>query len=290
MVIFNGESSYFEKIKEAHSDFKCHYIPANTPAYARNYGITKASGELVFFIDDDCTLPDNYFSKINFSYDWDVMGGPDRTPLDATFLQKQIGFTLASPLCMGPTFKRHSSRSQGINSHSSEFELILCNLWFKKDLFTKDGFHFDEELFRNEENFLLKQLKLNNKRIFYDPNLYVFHHRKNSIERLGAAIVKSGEYRVKNYLKIPLGIELVYLLPVIFSLLFILWIFNPLSILTPLFLLYIVIVYFFGAFAMKTLNPAFTGLHFLTLFFYTYGLVRELCVQLKLYIKRLLQL
>ena len=64
VIIFNGESSYFEKIKESYPSFKCYYITTHTPAYARNYGVAKSSGELIFFIDDDCTLPENYFNQL----------------------------------------------------------------------------------------------------------------------------------------------------------------------------------------------------------------------------------
>lgn len=271
IVIYNGETSYSEKkIPEQ----KNYFIKKSTPSVARNVAISKASGKYLFFLDDDCILPENYFSKIDFSSDWEILGGPDRTPPQASPFQKLIGHALSSPLCMGPTFRRHSSNSKYLNTNANEFELILCNLWIKRSIFSQDGHAFDKTLFRNEENYLLKELKLENKRIFYNPELFVFHQRKKTLETLANSIMKSGECRVQNFTKLPQQRELIYSIPLLFTLLFFLWIFNPLSFLTFLFLAYILVTYLYGAIQLRTFSPRFTLLHFLIIFFYSFGLLK----------------
>lgn len=276
ILIHNGEKPYIDKLKGTFPEHKSYSIKAHTPAHARNFGISKSIGEYIFFLDDDCILPDDYFARVHFHESWDILGGPDRTPPNPKSLQKHIGMALSSPFCMGPTFKRHSSGSKKTDTHADESELILCNLWFKREIFSNENFKFEESLFRNEENFLLKELKLQKKTIFYDPQLFVYHLRKDSLEKLAKSIIKSGECRTQNYAKLPLARELIYFTPLIFTTFFIFWIFNPFSFLTILFALYLLAVYGYGMIKLRTFHPAFSALHFFILFFYTIGLAHEL--------------
>ncbi|MBC7429464.1 MAG: glycosyltransferase [Bacteriovorax sp.] len=276
VIIYNGETSYVEKMRNLYPSHVCHLIKTSTPAHARNVGIGNAKGEYLFFLDDDCYLPPDYFSFIDFTSDWEVFGGPDRTPPVASTLQKLIGFAISSPFCMGPTFKRHSSFSKAVNQNSGESELILCNLWIKKNIFVREGHTFEESLFRNEENYLLKELKIEHKKIYYNPKVFVYHSRKTTLEKLAYSIIKSGESRVQNYLKMPLRSELIYFCPILFNLLFMFWIFNPFSNFKYLFLGYVLATYLYGICRLKTFQIGFTGLHFFILFFYSFGLIREL--------------
>jgi glycosyltransferase involved in cell wall biosynthesis len=279
IIIYNGEISYAAKMKNTFTNLKSVSIPASTPAHARNVGIKEASGEYLFFLDDDCLLPEDYFTKVQFNEGWDILGGPDRTPPDASPLQNLIGLALSSPFCMGPTFRRHSSTLKQVDHNADESELILCNLWIKREIFSNEAHKFEESLFRNEENFLLKELKLQKKIIFYDPNLYVYHLRKSTLEKLAKAIIKSGECRTQNYLKLPVTSELLYFTPIIFTLFFISWIFNLNSFLTVVFASYFLTAYIYGVAKLRTYHWGFTGLHLFILIFYTWGLSRELCTQ-----------
>ncbi|MBY0415045.1 MAG: glycosyltransferase [Bdellovibrionales bacterium] len=275
IVIYNGETSYLEKMKNAYPHTGIS-IPASTPAFARNVGLTKASGEYIFFLDDDCVLPADYFSKIDFSENWDILGGPDRTPPGSTKQEKLIGLVLSSPFCMGPTFRRHSSTLNYVDKIADETELILCNLWIRREIFSRERHRFEETLFRNEENFLLKELKLQGKKIFYNPDLFVYHLRKGSLEKLSKSIMKSGECRTQNYFKLPLRSELIYFLPLIFMLALFYSIFNPYSILTAFFGLYFLATFSYGAIRLRTIHPGFSALHIFILFFYSWGLSKEL--------------
>lgn len=80
IVIFNGDRSYMEKCSQTFKEFSLHFIHKSTSATARNLGINKAKGEYLFFLNDDCTLPPDYFSSVHFETNWDVLGGRIKLP------------------------------------------------------------------------------------------------------------------------------------------------------------------------------------------------------------------
>ena len=264
--------SYFSSTKSDYPDYKLFYIPITSPAQARNYAVNKCSGDYLFFLDDDCFLPDNYFKSIQLNSGWDAFGGPDRTPLDANSFEYSLGYALSSPLCMGKTYKRHSSESKSIIIDADESQLILCNLWFKRKLFTDEKFQFPINLFRNEENFLLKELKIQNKQIVYLPDMFVYHSRKSDLKSLAVTIARSGECRVKNFSQLPEIHEVIYFLPMIFLCFFLYWIFNPLSILGYGFIIYTISVVIYTLYKRQK-KPMIIFLHYVIVVFYALGLV-----------------
>lgn len=278
LVVYNGDSSYQYEMKKLFPNHSDYSIVKTTPADARNIATSKAIGEYFFFIDDDCELPIDYFSKIDFRLNWDVLGGPDQTPPSSSFLQKIIGHALSSPLCMGPTYKRHSLINIGkIDPLADEKSLILCNLWFKKSLFTSEDFFFEKTLFRNEENYLLKKLKRKQKKIYYDPRLFIYHSRKNNLRELAKSVVKSGESRAQNFFKLPDFGDLIYFSPLIFTFSFFALFFTALSSLIYVklfFVIYTLAIFFYGSFKLGIHHFLFTFLHYFILFFYSMGLLR----------------
>lgn len=276
LVVFNGETSYLGAIRSQHPEFQSFYIPTSTPAAARNYAARKAKGKYIFFLDDDCYLPNDYFSNISFQENWDVLGGPDRTPLDASEFQQALGLALSSPLCMGKTYARHFSSTNSNLIPCDESQLILCNLWLKTSLFTSEGYQFPPDLFRNEENYLLKQLHSASKTILYNSKMYVYHTRKENLKALARAVIKSGECRFKSFIKLPEKSELIYFLPSGFLIFFLYWLFNPFSILGYAFIFYTLSIILRMMIVNKHLNFKTIILHYLIVIFYALGLVNGL--------------
>lgn len=272
IVIFNGDRTYMEKCSQTFRNFSLHFIHKSTPANARNFGVSKAKGEYIFFLDDECTLPSDYFSLVNFENNWDVLGGPDQTPAQSTPLQHAIGKALSSPLCMGPTYKRHTPRN-GYQKNASDSSLTLCNLWFKTSLFTQERFQFLPKLFRNEETLLLKELKNKGKMLHYSPSMFVFHQRKKNLEGLGTEIIHNGESRMQNLTLMPQKKDTIYLLPLIWLILLCWIIFHPQSILGNGFIIYTVLIALYYMVKHKGFSLRYILLHYFILGAYSIGLV-----------------
>jgi glycosyltransferase involved in cell wall biosynthesis len=273
ICVFNGDHSYHTLARQRFPNYKFLSISRTTPSEARNFATTFAHGDYLLFLDDDCFLPDNYFQKVDFSKNWDVLGGPDKTPPHSSNLQRSTGLALQSPLCMGPTYHRHSQTKKYLENVDESF-LILCNLWFKREIFSNEGYAFSLKLFRSEENFLLKELKMNSKVLHYDPELFVYHQRKNNLENLASSIIKSGECRIQNMLMLPNIRELIYLAPLIFLCLLLLSIFHPTIYLSALFLSYALAIMIYSFYKYRNLTLHYVFLHFFILNFYAIGLIK----------------
>ena len=286
IVILNGDIGYIEKYKSTFPQFTFIHIPQTTKAQARNTAIGKALGEYVLFLEDDCKLPPNYFKHVNFELPWDVLGGPEQTPIYASSYQTLIGRALASPLCMGPTFKRHSRNAKYDNSATEE-SLVISNLWFKKALFRNEGFSFDKKLFRDEEFFLLKEMTNKNKVFHYNPDLFVFYQREVNLEKLGAALIQGEKSRVAAFFTNPKKGELVYLLPLVFSLFFFLMIFHPHLFFLSSILFYTLTVLIYGMILHRRLSLRLVVLHYFILFCYNVGVISGSWVSLRDFAKNL---
>lgn len=273
IVILNGDLSYLEKYKASFPLFKFIHLPQTTPSNARNFAVSCAMGEYVLFLDEDCQLPRDYFQNINFDMGWDVLGGPDQPQLHAGLRETLIARTLASPLCMGPAFKRHS-RNSLYDRKASEESLVICNLWFKRSIFTSEGFQFDKSLFRNEEHFLLKEMLKKEKIFHYNPDLFVYHQRLPDLEKLGAALIQSAKSRVTAFSIMSKKNEFVYFLPSIFSVCFFFLIFHPNTIFLTAFLIYTLMVLIYGMITHHRLSLRLVLLHYFVLFSYNVGLFK----------------
>src|SRR3990172_1749188 len=110
------------------------------PSRQRNEVAKRASGEILYFLDDDsCPVPDA-IKKIVRHFDDEMVaaaGGPSITPEDDSLLQKSFGTALGSLL--GGFSIKNRYRRVGKARLSSENELILCNLAFRKKAFLENG-------------------------------------------------------------------------------------------------------------------------------------------------------
>jgi glycosyltransferase involved in cell wall biosynthesis len=251
LVGFNGDRDNYNnflfdsKLKDI--PLKKYYFDRVNNGQARNQLLAFATGEWICFLDDDTTLPGNYFEQANqllsTHTNITVLGGPDQTPDNSTFKQKLIGSLQESFLVTGPTHLRHSKTSNEPRL-TTEISLILCNLWIKKSVFSEPTISFPFSVSRNEENILLSLL----------------HRKKDRFQEIARVVFSSGYNRMSSFFLIPTSFNPIYLLPMIlFFYVIFTFITNP----HPLFLfpllIYFSLLFFLG------LKILFKHKHFLFL-------------------------
>lgn len=151
------------------------------PAEKRNIGAQKAKGSILAFIDDDAYPVDRhwlaraaeYFSS---SESTGAVGGPNLTPPDDGTFQLVCGEVLASPLFSGPASKRYKRGKPG-----PYHDLPSCNLFVDTKAFHEAG-GFYPRFWPGEDTKLCSDILTLGKRILYDPDIAVYHHRRKGWE------------------------------------------------------------------------------------------------------------
>ncbi len=140
-----------------------------------------AKGEIVFFLDDDSMVSPGFLRKaVQYYEDRSVaaVGGPSLTPDSDSTLQRAFALAFASVFGGGAMRNRYRQTREARST--SDSELILCNLSFRRDLFLKLG-GFDERLYPNEENELMERLIKEGGRLIHDPDLAVYRSQRPSL-------------------------------------------------------------------------------------------------------------
>ncbi len=143
------------------------------PSRQRNHAAKCASGEILYFLDDDSQVVPEFLQTAVSHYGDPAIaavGGPSLTPATDTPLQQAFGLALASPFGGGAVRNRY--RQSGSVRDAGDNELILCNLSFRRQVFL-DLAGFDERLYPNEENALMSRLQQSGWRMIHDPALAV---------------------------------------------------------------------------------------------------------------------
>ena len=150
------------------------------PSAQRNLAARQATGELLFFLDDDSRVAAGFLDTVAHHYrDGKVaaVGGPSLTPDTDSPLQRAIGVALASAVGGGGVRNRY--RKTGRARQSCDSELILCNLSFRRQVFLAQG-GLDARLYPNEENELMDRLLHGGFLLVHDPELAVLRSQRPS--------------------------------------------------------------------------------------------------------------
>lgn len=186
------------------------------PSRQRNEAARKAKGEILYFLDDDsCPVPDALKRIVSHFEDEKVavVGGPSITPEGDSLMQKSFGAALGSFL--GGFSIRNRYRRVGTARLSSENELILCNLAFKKSLFIEEG-GLNEELYPNEENELMNRLQDKGHKLIHDPDAYVLRSQRSTLWAFTRQMLNYGRGRAEQTLVSPSSFRPSHLVPTLF--------------------------------------------------------------------------
>lgn len=224
-------------------------VKGTFPPLQRNIAIEKATGQYIFLFDDDVLVPPGAMEKVLEDFaknqDVDVIGGPNLTPPNNGFLQHCFGLAHSSYFTGASTATRYFPARNLKNI--SESNLISCNLAFRTNTLKENP--FDPVVFPNEENELLGRLQRLNHKLSYNPDFFVYHHRRKTLSGYVKQIFNWGAGRTVHSLTRPAHFNPVFLVPLAFLLYLVsLAFFRPLWYMMPL-ILYIVLDIGFSFFA-----------------------------------------
>lgn len=214
-----------------------------SPAIKRDMAASKASGEILAFIDDDSYPKDDWLSIAEktfkkLSKEFVAINGPAITPNNATTTEKISGAFFESSLGGGATCRcRDNGKSFEIDDVPS------VNLLVRRLKFLEIG-GFGSEYWPGEDSLFCQ--KLNNKgyKIWHQNNLIIYHHRRDRVGAHLKQVVGYGKHR-GNFFRKGIGCsrKIKYLIPSLFlignSILFIFWI----KLWLALFLIYFAILF-----------------------------------------------
>lgn len=178
---------------------------AVTPAAARNHLLNLANSSFVFFMDDDVELPPNifiHFLQLNKSMPAiDVWGGPNLTPHSSSQEKLDNGWFVAQPLIVGPVARRYSLSGKNFLP-GNQFNLMLCNLFVRREVIDQQGF---EVFFKTaEENELIYRLEKNGSQMASSDLLFVWHERRSSYQNFLKQIFYYGYGRGQLFFRVPI--------------------------------------------------------------------------------------
>ena len=150
-----------------------HYVG---PAQKRDWGAKKASGEILAFIDDDAYPDKDWLKNIVKDLSDSTLagvGGPGVTPSNVSWTEEASGWMSASPLGAGiNTYRFFPGSRKFVDDYPS------MNLAVRRSDFLAVG-GYDSNYWPGEDTKLCLDIvtKLK-KKIIYDPEVLVYHHRR----------------------------------------------------------------------------------------------------------------
>lgn len=186
----------------------------------RNHGVKMTKGELVYFIDDDVVVKENFIEKIIDKFRcYDsvaAVGGPNLTPSGSNDIERAQGYVLSSWWGAAKMNMRYNTGFEDILTDQKG--LILCNLGIRKKTLEAEGLIFDTRLNYNEENNLLKMLESKGYQMLFTPEIIVYHNRRKNIVEFSRQVFESGLGRSVS-IKINIkNMAIVYFIPSLFLL------------------------------------------------------------------------
>jgi len=159
-------------------DERIRIIPtgAISPAEKRDKAVSFAKGDILAFIDDDAYPQKDWLKNAVKNFiDPDVaaVGGPAVTPHEDSLRQKASGLVYASALVSGRYVYRYLPKKKlEVDDYPS------CNFLVRKTIMQELG-GFKTNFWPGEDTKLCLDItKRLNKKIIYDPEVLVWHHRR----------------------------------------------------------------------------------------------------------------
>jgi len=180
--------------------FEVIVIPGRSPSRQRNKGVRKATGDILYFLDNDSQADPKLFRNAVSCFNDDRVagvGGPNAAVGKADrFIAALAERVLTSRLGTGRIKARY--KPVGEKRFATERELIFCNLAIRKTVLEEVG-GICETLYPNEENELISRITAPpyNYKMVYSPDVVVYRKRPESMWVYFRTIFRYGRGRVR---------------------------------------------------------------------------------------------
>lgn len=177
---------------------------------ARNYGISRANGDFLVFVDSDCILPSDYVENLRrelHEHPADCFGGPDDAHHSFSDLQKAINYSMTAFLTTG-----------GIRGGKVQMEKFVprtFNTGFSQRVADMVGGF--REMF-SEDIDMSTRIRQAGFSIALYRSVKVFHKRRISMRKFWRQVHVFGMSRITLQLLYPGSMKLVHWLPALFVL------------------------------------------------------------------------
>ena len=160
--------------------------------YARNLAMKYARGEIVVFVDDDCSISDGWLDSLLEPFLEDpVVGVQGGVTIPNT--SNAIGWTESILGFPGGGISR-VMRAKGKNQITKEISTLNCA--YRKWVIEKVG-GFDENLTLGSEDFLLAKQACLHGRCLFVPNALVFHEARGTLKKIWQWFVRRGRAEMR---------------------------------------------------------------------------------------------
>lgn len=268
-IVEDGSTVSSEEIIEEYNDrldISYFYKQNSGPGDSRNYGMVRAQGNYFIILDSDVLLPENYLEVVQNSLNehyTDCYGGPDGAHPSFSKLQKAINFAMTSFITTG-----------GIRGGkaSKKFQPRSFNMGISKEAFEASrGFgtiHPGED---PDLSLRLLNLGFTTKLI---PAAVVYHKRRVSWSKFYQQVYKFGMVRPILNRWHPHSKRLIYWMPTLFSLGFVvsvLFLLVQIKWLLYIYIFYVVIAFVVAFANSRSMHIALLAVMAILIQFFGYG-------------------
>ena len=169
------------------------------PARQRNAALARARGDILIFLDNDCSISSGYWKELETALartEVEIVGGPALLRPQATTWEEIFHALLTNTLIVGTVSARYSPR--GVFRKATQTDLILCNLVVRRSIFEKIG-RLSTDLYPNEENEWLDRAHAMGVNAYYDPHLQVFRPQRTTPGQMGLTLLRYGMGRTRQF-------------------------------------------------------------------------------------------
>ena len=188
----SNETLMREHVKIIHSDAKV--------GAARNIGVRESKGDIILFLDSDCSIPSGFINQI---YDLimcveknvGAIGGPVECVHTTSLIQKYLDYSIFTP------FPRYQGDyTSNWRTFHKYHHPNTCNLAVKRHIFEDIGGFWEGE---GEDVFFLLKMTKKGYEIKYFSQLKVYHHHPRKLRKLMQKYFRMGVSAAKLLLVFP---------------------------------------------------------------------------------------